>query len=83
MARYPPPGVPIGSHAFVLKMTPEALEQLSAQLAAQQPATASSSQVSRPSNGRNTVEKSKKNEKPLMQLIVGEAGQVSPMSLSM
>ncbi|KIM31274.1 hypothetical protein M408DRAFT_21335 [Serendipita vermifera MAFF 305830] len=75
MARFPPAGVPIGSHAFVLKMTPEALEQLSAQLAAQQPATAPSSQVSRSSNARNTLEKSKKNEKPLMQLVVGDGGQ--------
>ncbi len=78
MARYPPIGAPIGTHALILKMTPEALEMLSAQLAQQQPATASSSQPSRPSNSKNGPEKPKKNEKALMQLIVGDGGQVSP-----
>jgi hypothetical protein len=79
MSKYRPVGVPIGTHAFVLKMTPEALEQLSAQLAAQQPATASGSQASRSSNPRNLSEKPKKNENPLMQLIVGDGGQVGDL----
>jgi hypothetical protein len=76
ISKHRPVGVPIGTHAFVLKMTPEALEQLSAQLAAQQPATASGSQAAKPSNSRNLPEKPKKNEKHLMQLIVGEGSQV-------
>jgi len=58
-------------------MTPEALEQLSIQLAAQQPATAPGSQASKSSNPRNASEKVKKNDKPLMQLVVGDGGQVS------
>lgn len=71
-SKYPPPGVPIGAHAFVLKMTPEALDELAAQLATQQASAlqAPSSLSSRP------IEKKKKEEKPLMQLVVGETGQV-------
>ncbi|PVF99404.1 hypothetical protein CPB86DRAFT_703425 [Serendipita vermifera] len=74
MAKYPPQGVPIGSHAFVLKMTPEALEQLSQQLAAQQGATASGSSSTKLSSNKTAPEKSKRNEKSLMQLVVNDDG---------
>ena len=89
LGQYPPPGVPIGTHAFVLKMTPEALQELANQLAAQQPAGAAattsaigtapgSSQSTKPGQSRQSGETQKKNEKPLMQLVVSESGQVSP-----
>jgi hypothetical protein len=81
MAKYPPPGVPIGSHAFVLKMTPEALEQLSEQLAAQQGATASGSSSTKPPSNRTAPEKNKRVDKSLMQLVINDEGQVSIDSL--
>jgi hypothetical protein len=71
-SKYPPQGVPIGSHAFVLKMTPEALDELAAQLATQQ---VGALQNPNALNGRSN-DKKKKDDKPVMQLVVGESGQV-------
>lgn len=77
LARFQPQGVPIGQHAFFLKMTPEALEQLSIQVATQHEATAREIDEFQRSNGKMVPDSSKKKDKSLMQLIVGENGQVS------
>ncbi|KAG8751843.1 hypothetical protein FRC14_007574, partial [Serendipita sp. 396] len=83
MAQFPPSGMPIGPQAFVLKMTPEALELLAAQLATQQQTTPSSittasvgpSQSTKFSNGKTGSETQKNLENSLMQLVIGDAGQ--------
>lgn len=75
--KFQPQGTPIGQHAFFLKMTPEALEQLSIQVASQQEATAREIEELKRHNGRYAPDIGKKNQKPLMQLVVGENGQVS------
>jgi hypothetical protein len=77
LASFQPQGVPLGQHAFFLKMTPEALEQLSIQVAAQHEATAREIDEFQRSNGKTVPDSSKKKDKSLMQLIVGENGQVS------
>ncbi|CCA67605.1 hypothetical protein PIIN_01433 [Serendipita indica DSM 11827] len=81
MGQYPPPGVPIGTHAFMLKMTPEALQELANQLAAHQPAAATTSTAgtgpgsAHSNRPRQSGESQKKHDKPLMQLVVSESGQ--------